>query len=210
MVRTYAGEVLVFLPGFMAPGSAYEALLQPIRSQGVDVTVLQWYSPVAGLSGRYTVVDEASDTADWIKAERAEAPDEEIWLAGHSRGGQAAWRAAIRLSDTIAGLMVVDPVDGAGPRPRTKLITAVPAELSAPTLIIGAGIGSSCAPAGVNHEAFAAACPEATHVVIEDMGHADVMSGAALQWGRRLCRGGTDPARARSEVSRLMCEWMGR
>lgn len=206
---TYAIAVLVFLPGFMAPPSAYEALLEPIRNDGVDVTVLQWYGPVAGLSGRYSVIDEAHDTAAWIEAKRGVAVGEPIWLAGHSRGGQAAWRTAIEMGSNLAGLMVIDPVDGAGPRPKSKLITATPVDLQPTPLIIGAGISSSCAPEGVNHEAFAAACPEATHFVIEDMGHADVMSGAALQWGRRLCRGGTDPARARQEVTRLMSEWMG-
>jgi pimeloyl-ACP methyl ester carboxylesterase len=200
--------VLVFLPGFMAPASAYDALLRPLRQEHIEVTVLQWYGPVAGLSGKYTAVDEANDTTNWVRAEIAEQPDDPIWLAGHSRGGQAAWRAALDLGKSIAGLITVDPVDGAGPRPRSKLITAQPANLAMPTLIIGAGISSSCAPAGVNHDAFAAACPAATHVVIEDMGHADVMSGAALQWGRRLCRGGTDPDQSRAEVSRLMVQWI--
>jgi len=200
--------MLVFLPGFMSPVAAYDALLQPVRDEGVDVAVLQMYGPVAGLSGRYSVLDEARDTAAWVRAELAAEPTVDIWLAGHSRGGQAVWRAAEELQSTIAGLIVIDPVDGAGPRPRTRLVTARPASLPMPTLIIGAGISSSCAPAGVNHVAFAAANPQATYVVIEDMGHADVMSGAALQWGRRLCRGGTDPDAARTQVSDLLCAWL--
>ena len=44
----------------------------------------------------------------------AQAGTERLWLAGHSRGGQVAWRVAQLDPDRIAGLFLVDPVDGAG------------------------------------------------------------------------------------------------
>jgi pimeloyl-ACP methyl ester carboxylesterase len=131
-------------------------------------------------------------------------------LAGHSRGGQAAWRAAQLLGGECAGLMLVDPVDGGGgPRPAERTSTAAPVALNCAALIIGAGLGGRCAPAAVNHECFAEACPTATHVVVPDMGHADVLTGRALRLGRLLCGGGSDPAAARRQVTDLMLEFMG-
>ncbi|MBP7972034.1 MAG: hypothetical protein KAZ48_04480 [Candidatus Nanopelagicales bacterium] len=73
-----------------------------------------------------------------------------------------------------------------------------------PALIVGAGIGGRCAPEHLNHNHFAAASSEASHVVVSDMGHMDVLNGRARAIGRRLCGGGTDPDRARSTVTEIL------
>lgn len=46
--------VLLFLPGFLAPPSAYRALLTPVAAGGVEVVVPALYRPGPGvLSGRF-------------------------------------------------------------------------------------------------------------------------------------------------------------
>ena len=208
------GTVLIFDHGFLSPPSSYAELLAPLRRAGIDVVTPRLYHPAAGLTGRYSVIDEAEDLAVLVRSlpsrhSTTGAAKALPWLAGHSRGGQAVWRAAEILGAEIGGLIVIDPVDGAGPRSEATA-TDHPARIEVPTLIVGAGRGGSCAPAGLNHEQFAQAHPAATHVVIEEMGHADVLSGAALTWGRLLCKGGSQPQRYRRQVSDLMLEWVPR
>lgn len=208
--------VLFFVHGFLAPPSAYTELLAPLRGAGIEVATPSFYGALAGLTGRYSATQEADDLAAMVRSMSAptgrDTASDRPWLAGHSRGGQVAWRAAEILGSEIGGLIVIDPVDGAGPRATSTTARATdhPASIRVPTLIIGAGRGGSCAPSGLNHEVFAAALPEAAHIVIDDMGHADMLSGRALAWGRRLCGGGSDPARCRRELSDLMLEWVPR
>jgi pimeloyl-ACP methyl ester carboxylesterase len=242
---------LVFLPGFMTAGSSYRALLAPLQEAGLEVVVPRLYRPGwRALSGRFTVVEEAVRAREVVTALGAEGRAGPIWLGGHSRGGQAAWRCAellaggfrdgdnqvgpppragsgsnrtiayprgsaiVRLptgnvppgGDTpvLAGLILVDPVDGSGRRPPGPEACAKPATFHLPTLIIGAGRGGFCAPEVVNHDVFATATPAATHVVVADLGHADVLCGPALTLGRALCGGGSDPSAGRRHVGRLM------
>jgi hypothetical protein len=76
--------------------------------------------------------------------------------------------------------------------------------------VIGAWIGSWCAPAGLNHQRFASAAPRRVHATVLGCGHADVLIGRArrwgraLRWGRTLCQGGPDLQRARATVSALI------
>ncbi len=123
-----------------------------------------------------------------------------VFLAGHSRGGQAAWLAAGEAD--IAGLFLLDPVDGQGRRPQRDLSTRRPSAFPGPTWIVGAGISGPCAPVGANHEQFARATPQAVHIVVDDLGHADMLQGRARSLGRRLCGGGTDPDAARALCAR--------
>lgn len=200
------GDALVFLPGFVVWPSAYRQLLQPLVRVDLSVDVRQLYRPgPAALLGRYSVEDEASDAASLVRAYRQHG--NRVWLGGHSRGGQAAWLAAIQLQRDgvqIEGLALIDPVDGHGPRSLERSATRTAQRWDIPTLIVGAGIGGRCAPEHLNHTHFAAASSEASHVVVSDMGHMDVLNGRARDIGRRLCGGGTDPDRARSTVTELL------
>lgn len=193
-------SMLMFLPGFATPPRAYDALLAPVHDQGVDVTVPRLYG-LNGYLGRYTATDEARDAAALV------AGRTQVWLAGHSRGGQVAWRAASLIDPAaLAGVVVIDPVDGAGPRSSAPLVTDLPARFTCPTTIVGAGLGGRCVPQSLNHERFALAMPSAEHVVLADMGHADILCGGPLRWGRRLCGGGPDPAAVRAAVTALLIE----
>nr|MCU0277444.1 hypothetical protein [Candidatus Nanopelagicales bacterium] len=60
------------------------------------------------------------------------------------------------------------------------------------------------APQGRNHQQFAAAAPRRIHATVSGCGHADVLTGRALRWGRTLCGGGPDPQRARATVTALI------
>ncbi|MBK6763157.1 MAG: hypothetical protein IPG68_07690 [Micrococcales bacterium] len=203
MLRRDTGgdRTLVFLPGFMTAASAYAALLDPV---GVSLVVPQLYPRgLAALRGKHTVRQETEAAVQLV----AGLPGR-VFLAGHSRGGQAAWLAAGVLGERVAGLCLVDPVDGQGRRPARDLVTRRFAEYIGPTWIIGAGVSGPCAPVGANHEQFVRATPEAVHLVVPDLGHADILQGRARGFGRRLCGGGQDPDRARALCSGLLARFV--
>jgi hypothetical protein len=58
----------------------------------------------------------------------------------------------------------------------------------------------------VNHEVFARAAPHAGHVVVQGLGHADVLDGRARALGRALCAGGPEPDAVRRTCSELIVE----
>lgn len=191
-------STLVFLPGFMTGASPYGALLEPLADHGVDLIVPQLYPRGLGaLRGKHSVRQEAADAAELVRG--VSGP---VFLAGHSRGGQAAWLAAGQAQ--VAGLFLLDPVDGQGRRPSQDLSTRRSSAYDGPAWIVGAGIGGSCAPVGANHEQFARATPQAVHVVVHDLGHADMLQGRSRSLGRRLCGGGDDPDAAREWCTRLL------
>ena len=202
-VGTGGDRVLVLLPGFITPAQSYEGLISPLVTSdpGLRVVVPQLYRVGPGaLTGRYAVEQEAREAAHLV-ADLAQS-GVPVWLAGHSRGGQAAWLAAEAREDDArpAGLVLIDPVDTPGPRSAISQ----PARFSVECLVIGAGIGSRCAPAGVNHQRFATAAQRRIHATVQACGHADVLTGRALRWGRTLCGGGPDPQRARATVTALI------
>lgn len=112
-----------------------------------------------------------------------------------------AWRAAgLQAPD---GLILIDPVDGFGPKSKADATrTVAPAVLS--PVIIGAGVGGRCAPANLNHEVFAAASQRPIHVIVQDLGHADMLNDPARGLGRRLCGGGPNPDETRRTVAELL------
>ena len=196
-------RILVLLPGFITPARSYAALVAPLVASdpGLRVVVPQMYRiGPSVLMGRYSVAQEASEAVGLVRGlARMGAP---VWLVGHSRGGQAAWLAAGALAgrDRPAGLVLIDPVAGSGPRSAAARLPGYSDEC----LVIGAGIGSRCAPAALNHEQFAAAAQRRIHATVQECGHADVLAGPALHWGRWLCAGGPDPQRARATVTALI------
>jgi pimeloyl-ACP methyl ester carboxylesterase len=151
------------------------------------------------------VEDEAAAAADLVRDLVADG-SVRLVLAGHSRGGQAAWRAANLLAADVVldALVLVDPVDGGGRAPQVPTATTHPVAFTCPTLVVGAGLSGRCAPVPVNHEVFAAASPHARHVVVPQLGHADILEGRARSFGRRLCGGAVDPDAGRAAVSSLL------
>jgi len=204
-----ATRVLVFLPGFMQSSASYRTLLEPLTAQGISVVVPQLYRRgPAVLTGRYSVEQEALDAVALVRGEAGGRADRPVVLGGHSRGGQAAWRAANLLApDGLpAGLVLVDPVDGAGRVPSAPTASREPVEFTCPCLVVGAGIGGRCAPEPVNHAVFAAAAPYARHVVVATIGHGDILDDRSAGRARRLCGGAPDPAPGRAAVTALLTE----
>ena len=193
---------LLFVPGFMTPVEAYRDLLEPLVSPGLQVGVLGVVPPgPRALLGRVTPHQEA-DAVAAVAAERV-ARGQQVWLGGHSRGGQVAWRAAE--STEPCGLVVVDPVDGHGPRTGPDVTRRAPRFAVRPTGV-ALGAPGRCAPAALGPRAFAAADPRVDLVVVDDAGHADILGGRALTRGRLLCRGAADPAAVRAQVTALLAE----
>lgn len=193
-----ARGTLVFVTGFLVTPEAYRALLTPLGDDGYRVVVprLSRRGPRV-MFGAYRPSDEAAAAAAVVEHVRS---DRGVGLGGHSRGGFVAWLAATRVE--VTALALVDPVSGGGgPWSRPAPLPVAP---TVPTLIVGAGLGGRCAPAGRNHVQFAAAAPHARHVVVPDCGHADVLDGRDARLGRHLCAGAPDPGAARAAVSEAL------
>lgn len=206
MLRRDGGgdTTLVFLPGFMAGAGSYATLLDPLVERKVSIVVPQMYPRGLGaLRGKHSVREEASDAVALV----SDLPGR-VFLAGHSRGGQAAWLAAGELGEHLAGLLLLDPVDGQGRRPQQDLSTRVPSAFAGAAWVLGAGVTGPCAPVGANHEQFARVTPQAVHILVADLGHADMLDGRARSLGRRLCGGGKDPDAARAVCTHLLADFV--
>jgi pimeloyl-ACP methyl ester carboxylesterase len=197
-------RVIVFFPGFMLSPWSYRSLFGAIVSDRTSIVAPQMYRRGPGaLAGHPSPTEEARQGIRIVEHVVATRRPDEVWLAGHSRGGQVAWRVAGQVD--ADGVVVIDPVDGAGRHPTTLAAAASPATFTARTLVVGAGLGGRCAPASVNHEHFAAAAPPgSTHVVIDSMGHGDVLDDRPARAARRLCGGSTDHRHERRTVADLI------
>jgi dienelactone hydrolase len=196
---------LLFLPGFMAAATSYVTLLRPLAAAGLTVLIPQMYPRgIGALRGKVSIRSEAQAAADLVRGLSGR-----VFVGGHSRGGQAAWLAAGMASDTVAGVCLVDPVDGHARRPAGPSATLRTAGFSCPSLIIGAGVRGPCAPQGADHEQFARATPATAHIVIADLGHADMLNGRGRAFGRWLCGAGEDPDAAREVCSQLLVQFIG-
>lgn len=184
-------RVLVFLPGFACPPSAYRSFLNPVALRVGRVVVPSVGHLLAEVAGRSTPTEEAVRAVELVDALRADGA--RVWLGGHSRGGTVSWLAAGMAR--VEGLVLVDPVYGGGP-PWQRPGSPPRIEPGCPVSILGFGVGGRCAPADRNHEHFAEALPEARHVVVPECGHADVLDGGFGRVGRLTCGGRGDPRAA--------------
>ena len=181
---------LVFLPGFACPPGAYRSFLTPVALRVGRVVVPTVGHLVAEIAGRSTPAEEAVRAVELVDALRADGA--RVWLGGHSRGGTVSWLAAGMAR--VDGLVLVDPVFGGGP-PWQRPGSPPRIDPDCPVAILGFGVGGRCAPEDRNHEQFAAAMPEADHVVVDGCGHADVLDGVVGRFGRATCGHGGDRSR---------------
>jgi len=197
-------HLIVFFPGFMVSPWSYRALFASIVSDRTSIVAPQMYRRGPGpLMGHPSPSEEAEAGILLVDHLASTRRADEVWLAGHSRGGQVAWRVAEQVAPD--GVVVIDPVDGAGRHPTTPVAAAEPATFIARTLVVGAGLGGRCAPAAVNHQHFAAAAPpDATHVVLDSMGHGDLLDDRPARASRLMCGGSSDPRRERGTVAELI------
>ena len=199
-----AARVIVFFPGFMVSPWSYRSLFASIVSDRTSIVAPQMYRRGPGaLAGHPSPAEEAEAGIRLVEHVVATRGAAQVWLAGHSRGGQVAWRVAGHVDPD--GVVVIDPVDGAGRHPSTRVAAAEPATFTARTLVIGAGLGGRCAPDAVNHQHFAAAAPPgSTHVVLDSMGHGDLLDDRPARGARLMCGGSDDSRHERSAVAELI------
>ncbi len=192
-------QILIFLPGFLGRPKQYTDLLTPLAGLGLNLLIpnlhKNWRQE---LSGAFTAEEESRVAVPVVQDQIRQG--RKVWLAGHSRGAQVAWRAAESLE--LEGLILIDPVDSDGRHVRPTVTVRDPDFELAP-LTIGAGLGGRCAPAGVNHEAFAARA-SGPHLVLPKCGHADMLNDPARKVARRICPGGPDPDAQRSTLADLL------
>jgi len=201
----------------MACNAAYSEILRHLAGHGFVVVAPQMYEPgISPLFGHPTSAMEADWAAvllDWLPDNLdvitgVHACTDRLGLAGHSRGGKAAWLVLSADPSRAQAVAGVDPVDGNGSvfGPLNRLLVGEFA-FPFPTLIIGAGHGGACAPEGDNHVQFyAASAPPAWHVVIPDSGHVDMLDQNVVNLVSvtRVCKVGTNPAGVRQLTGGLL------
>ncbi|KAM3688733.1 hypothetical protein ACJW31_10G173400 [Castanea mollissima] len=142
-------------------------------------------------------IELAASVTDWLSnglqsqlPENAEANLLKLALAGHSRGGQAAFALALGHANTslkFSVLLGIDPVAGNEDWPlEPYILTNVPRSLSIsiPVTVIDTGLGpkkiflgKASTPEGFNHEQYFNECKTpCAHFVTKDYGHLDLLN----------------------------------
>ncbi|XP_039134534.1 chlorophyllase-2-like [Dioscorea cayenensis subsp. rotundata] len=203
--------VVLFLHGFLLSNNYYSLLLNHISSHGF-ILVAPQLSVILPCSTRD--ITGAAKVTDWLAGNLqallptgVEANLQELALAGHSRGGHAAFSLILGCTKTtlkFSALIGVDPVAGPfkGYQIPPRILTGKPSsmELGIPAMVIGTGLGEkkkmffpACAPEGVNHKEFYYECkPPCYHVVVKDYGHLDMLDDDAPKVTKCVCTNGVN------------------
>jgi len=197
--------VVIFQHGFGGSIKAYETISEHLASHGFVVVLPQMYGP--GFQDAPTAEEEAVlglDVLSWIEANingfiPVNADTTLLGLAGHSRGGQVAYRITLQLLEKVKALAGVDPVDATEMSNDTSIVTG-PLTFDIPTYILGAGLGPipvqgtpfniPCAPEEAGPIHFYCANPNPTWLVTATThGHADMIDEEDFS---EFCPGGPD------------------
>ena len=197
--------VVIFHHGFGGSIKGYETISEHLASHGFVVILPQMYGP--GFQNAPTAEEEAVlalDVISWIEANindftPVDADTSLLGLAGHSRGGQVAYRITLHLPEKVKALAGVDPVDATEMSNDTSIVTG-PLTFDIPTYILGAGLGPipvesgpfqiPCAPEEAGPLHFYCANPYPTWLVIATThGHADMIDEEDFS---EFCPGGPD------------------
>ena len=203
--RSARYPVVVFQHGFGGSIKAYETIAEHLASHGFVVILPQMYGP--GFQDAPTAEEEAVlglEVLAWIDDNLndlvpVEADTDLLGLAGHSRGGQVAYRLALKLSEEVKGLAGVDPVDATEMSNDTPIVTG-PLTFDIPTYILGAGLGPvpveegvlkiPCAPEEAGYKHFFENNPSPSWLVVATThGHADMIDEEDFE---EFCPGGPD------------------
>ncbi|GJU83450.1 chlorophyllase, alpha/beta hydrolase fold protein [Tanacetum coccineum] len=214
--------VILFLHGFSIPNTSYSDLFDFIASHGYIVIApgQTLFGFVTGLCICSAVgdVEDAAETANWIHTDNGQnlqlvlphdvSPDlDNVALAGHSKGGKAAFALALGHAQTslkFKALIGLDPVAGRdnSNRLEPKTLNYIPHDfnLAMPVALIGTGLGddSFCgcippsAPWGCNHPFFFNECkPPSCYFVARDFGHLDMVDDWLVRLaGMFICKTG--------------------
>ncbi|KAK9699062.1 hypothetical protein RND81_08G150200 [Saponaria officinalis] len=210
--------LLYFVHGFEIPNYEYTQLFNFIASHGIIVVAPMLYENFKFPPSHQAEIDDAANVANWLSSnlnmpkpgnptfhilpDNVTANFSNFIASGHSRGGKTAFALVLGLTKTttldtkISGLISLDPVAGLSIWPFIKLPTEPyiltnvknSIELMIPTMIIGTGLGGSCAPRGLNHDEFFRESKLGSHFVATDYGHCDMLNDDVFATlGRMLC-----------------------
>jgi hypothetical protein len=176
--------VVSFSPGLVQPSSGYFIYATRLASWGF--VVLMRDDPGLLTSGDTVASDISYTVGTWLPAQNTtsgsplfgKADLSHVGLTGHSRGGQATLDAAEQgLHGKVEAWVGLDPVNTAyvsGTAPSTNLPS-----IGIPTLYLGAGVATNCAPAGDNFQTLYGVSPSpsieitvanASHTQFENLG----------------------------------------
>lgn len=183
--------VIILHHGFGGSIKAYETIAEHLSSHGFVVILPQMYGP--GFQNAPTAEEEAASAIpviDWVERYihdfvSVNADTRRLGLAGHSRGGQVAYRIALLIEKRVKALAGIDPVDATEMSNDDPIITA-PLTFDIPTYILGAGLGPipveggefdiPCAPAESGYNHFFENNPSPSWLVVATThGHADMI-----------------------------------
>ncbi|GKB55011.1 chlorophyllase, alpha/beta hydrolase fold protein [Tanacetum coccineum] len=214
--------VILFLHGFSIPNTSYSDLFDFIASHGYIVVApgQTLFGFVTGLCICSAVgdVEDAAETANWIHTDNGQnlqlvlphdvSPDlDNVALAGHSKGGKAAFALALGHAQTslkFKALIGLDPVAGRdnSNRLEPKILNYIPQNfnMEMPIALIGTGLGDDgccgcfppAAPWGCNHPFFFNECkPPSCYFVARDFGHMDMVNDWLVRLaGMFVCKTG--------------------
>uniref|UniRef100_A0A5B7C4V1 chlorophyllase n=1 Tax=Davidia involucrata TaxID=16924 RepID=A0A5B7C4V1_DAVIN len=226
--------LVLLLHGYLLYNSYYSQLIQHIASHGFIVIAPQLYT-VAGPDATSEIKSTAAIT-NWLSEGLHDflpvhvQPDlSKLGLAGHSRGGKAAFALALGIAANsslkFSALIGIDPVDGMdkGKQTPPQVLTYVPHsfDLNMAVLVIGSGLGEvkknplfpACAPKGVNHRDFYNECRgPASYFVAKDYGHLDMLNdetkGIRGKTTYCLCKNGKSREPMRRFVGGIMVAFL--
>lgn len=198
-----AYPVVIFQHGFSGSITAYETIATQLASHGFVVVLPQMYPP-GDFGAAPTPEAEAAlgvQIVSWLEENlntylSVTGLTDLLGLAGHSRGGQTAYRMTLQIPQNVKALAGVDPVDGLEIFGQSLVITG-PLTFDIPTYVLGTGLGPiivddflACAPEEIGPNHFYCANPNPTWLVTATThGHADMIDEEDFG---ETCPGGPD------------------
>ena len=197
--ETFKYPVIIFQHGFTGSIKEYETILNHLASHGFVIIAPQMYPSGGGMGGSYPTPEEEAalgvQIISWVQENiknivSVNADPTLLGIAGHSRGGQTAYRMAMQVPEKVTALSGVDPVDGLKIFGQELAITG-PLTFSIPTYVLGTGLGPvpvqgagielACAPADVGYQHFYDANPSPSWLAVATQnGHTDMIDEADL------------------------------